>query len=503
MSTVIDFHDDGGLLLVREAEAIPDYIKQASAISLKEVDELPEDLFALVLVDGSKRLRKYACHDPAHTEISTFYLLRTYPKLTPDAVKVAAANLIQNRQIYHLPAEPMLAKLAETGGEPTGLGNVAEPKQGPKETGEATSGGQTPEQKLMPTDKVHPTGPDTMEAGESKERANQVEDLLLKYIENRREGLKMKVAAGQFGLPSIPEKMEDPSQAAFDARDQARSSRPADVHVGALMPKVGDLTGTEAMPVGAKPKMPKDVKKMAAWGNMVLQGGRTVEQLWPAQVKTARHAGPLAIDTLEEIAEAEEVFSNSVKLASIDPSYRAPVARAIAERKAELGLGPSVGVAEYAGEFYKAGEDLFYAMMTRKRLAERMGKQADYSMLPELRKNLPAQAYAEKLAELDRRYGLDGYWNTEWIDDPWKATLAFEKRATIVYSKGDVFVADKHLEWLAQHERQHLTKILDEDMVEEFCKNPIPVFNSMPEPMKKVLGRLAMDRTWHGEVRET
>ena len=84
-----------------------------SALSLQEADRLPEDLFALVLVDGQKRLRKFACHDPAHTEISTFYLTRTYRDLTPEAVKTAARNLIVARDLYRLSAAPQLQKLAD------------------------------------------------------------------------------------------------------------------------------------------------------------------------------------------------------------------------------------------------------------------------------------------------------------------------------------------------------------------------------------------------------
>lgn len=496
MSTVIDFHDDGGLLLV-EAGNIPGYIKQASALSLEEVDALPEDLFALVLVDGNRRFKKFACHDPAHTEISTFYLAKTYRSLPLEAVKVAATNLASARSIYGLPALDFLSKLAASSGEPKGLGYVAEPKEGPKATGEGTPGAEKPDQVLSPSEKVRPTEPDTMSPDESKERANQLEDLLLKYIENRREGLRLKVAEGRYGLSYIP---KDDSQETFDARDKNRGERPPDIHVASL--KSADLTGTEVMPVGAKPNAPKDVKKMAEHGNVVAIGP-TINDVWPIQEKVAHRAGPLPLDTLSDIKKAEDIFSDTIKLASISPDYRAPIARAITARESELGLLPGSGVAAYAGEFYKSAEELGYALQGRVRLANRLGKKANFDTLVAVRRNYPARDYAEKLAQLDRKYGFDSYWNTEWIDDPWKATLGFEKRSTIVYSKGDVFVSDKHIEWLAKNERQHLTKILDEDIVNEFRKNPVSVFESLPDNLKKVLGRLAMDRTWHGEVRET
>ena len=467
MERVLDVYDDNGRLLIQYKDILPQAFGQSPFLKKEAADALPDDLFALILVDGARRMRKFACADPTSTELSTIYFLHNYRNLTPEAVKVAARNLFEARELYGLFPCPELLKLAETGGEPKGLGWVADPITGPQESGEATKGGQKPEQKLMPSEKVRPTGPDLMTPDESKDRANALEQLLLDYAEGRH-------LTGGKELSDRREPMDEAKKA--------------------------DLVGTEVMPVGQKPKAPKTVKKLASAGNVVHVSGRTVGELWPFVKIASRHAGEYPIDTLPQIKALEEKFAND--LASIPPYARHPIAKALAEREAELGLKPGEKVALYAGEYYQDAEQLVAALSMREKLARYLGKTVDYSPMIEARKYLPAEQYAQKLAELDRANGFDRFWGTQWINDPWAETLAAEKRANIVYSKGDVFVADKHIEWLAKHNRDLLYKVLDKDVVEEFTKNPVQVFNSLPDPLKKTIGRLAMDRNWPGGYKE-
>lgn len=467
MERALDVYDDNGRLLIQYKDVLPQAFGQSPFLQKEAADALPDDLFALVLVDGASRLRKYACADPASTELSTIYFFHNYRNLTPEAVKVAARNLVEARDLYGLAPQPELAKLAETGGEPKGLGWVADPITGGSESGEATPGGQKPAQKLMPSEKIRPTGPDTMEPGESKDRANALEQLLLTYAEGRRLGGKE--------LPDRREPMDETKKA--------------------------DLVGTEVMPIGQVPAKPKTVKKLASAGNVVVVSGRTVDDLWPFVKTASKHAGEFPIDTLPQIRALEEKFASD--LPSIPPYARHPIARALASREDELGLTPGEKVAHYAGQYYQDAEQLVAAISMREKLAHYLGKTVDYSLLVDARKFLPAEQYAQKLAELDRSNGFERFWGTQWINDPWAETLAAEKRANIVYSKDDVFVADKHLEWLAKHHRTDLCRILDEDVVEEFSKNPVSVFGSLPDPLKKTIGRLAMDRNWTPGFKET
>ena len=474
MNTVIDVYDDNGMLLAEDKALwclVEGQIKTASHLSREDAALLPDDLFAVVLTDrrGKPVMRKFACADPASTHLSSVYFLATHRSLPLEAVKVAARNLDSARDLYGLPPWD-LHKLAEP--MPPGLASVEDPTAGPKVSptgGEATPGGKSPLQKLVLQGKKPDEPKPQMEEGESARRANDVIEMLLQYAEGRKS--KKDKAA-----PDRREPMDETKEA--------------------------DLTGTEVMPIGAKAKEPKTVKKLAALGNTAPMHGVTLDQEYPVFEKRAsRMAGPFPIDTLAELQKAESLFAPN-KIHEISVPMRAKIASAVRQREEELGLPSSENVLVYSSDHYLPAEKLAGALAARERLAEYMGKTANYSDMPYVRTYFPAQVYAEKLAAMDQKHGFAPFWNQGRIGDPWVDSLGPEKRATIVYSKGDVFVADKHLEWLAKHNKDLLCKVLDKDVAEEFAKSPLTVFNSLPDPLKKTIGRLAMDRNWPGGYKE-
>lgn len=75
-------------------DVIPEVVKIAQVLSSTELDELPDGSFALVLMNGDDRLRKYACVDAGGTQVNVGYFLLHRHKLPVEAQKVAAANLV-------------------------------------------------------------------------------------------------------------------------------------------------------------------------------------------------------------------------------------------------------------------------------------------------------------------------------------------------------------------------------------------------------------------------
>lgn len=89
----LDYYDDRGETLKRlfpTPEDLPDVIKTAS---VTEQVEVPNDLFALVMLDEGHVLCKYACTDPGTTAMSTIYFMEHGDKLPEAAQKLAATNL--------------------------------------------------------------------------------------------------------------------------------------------------------------------------------------------------------------------------------------------------------------------------------------------------------------------------------------------------------------------------------------------------------------------------
>jgi hypothetical protein len=113
---VLDVYDDfnGETLrsLYPSSADIPDNVKTASLVLGATRDQLPDDVFALVLVNNGEKLRKYACVDPGNTELSVEYFLKHGHKLPTEAQKVAAANLVTACSWYEMSPPEELEKVA-------------------------------------------------------------------------------------------------------------------------------------------------------------------------------------------------------------------------------------------------------------------------------------------------------------------------------------------------------------------------------------------------------
>lgn len=109
---VYDFYDDGGDLLkmvVPDMGDLPDFVKTASAMDQAE----PGNLFALILVDEGKVMKKFATADRGNTWLSTLYFAQTKDNLPEEAQKVAAANLVEACEHYDISPPDFLFDIAD------------------------------------------------------------------------------------------------------------------------------------------------------------------------------------------------------------------------------------------------------------------------------------------------------------------------------------------------------------------------------------------------------
>ena len=112
---IIDFYDDPQGLVLKEklaAEQVPDFIKEAQFLDEGRRSSLPDDVFALVMLDQGAPMRKFACTDKGNTALSVIYLMENHHKLPEPAVKTAAANLLTACEWHHLKPPVGLKKLA-------------------------------------------------------------------------------------------------------------------------------------------------------------------------------------------------------------------------------------------------------------------------------------------------------------------------------------------------------------------------------------------------------
>lgn len=113
---VLDHHDDHDGTELRSLyptrQDVPDFIKEAHLLTPEERDQLPDDAFALVMVDGERTLRKYACIDEGNVVLSVDYFMRNGHKIPLEAQKTAATNLVTACGWYDLEPPEELQKVA-------------------------------------------------------------------------------------------------------------------------------------------------------------------------------------------------------------------------------------------------------------------------------------------------------------------------------------------------------------------------------------------------------
>lgn len=113
---VLDLYDDHDGAELRSLfplqEEVPEIVKEAHLLSPEEHTKLPDDVFALVMLDEGRVFRKYACVDEGNTAMAVGYFLRNGHKITAEAQKVAAQNLVTACGWYDIEPPEKLEKLA-------------------------------------------------------------------------------------------------------------------------------------------------------------------------------------------------------------------------------------------------------------------------------------------------------------------------------------------------------------------------------------------------------
>lgn len=133
MSNMLNFtadqYDDvnGEVLrsIYRTIHDVPNLIKTATLLRSDELESLPDHKFAMIVVDGTTRFRKYACHDAGNTALSVAYFLAQKDRLSDAMVKVASSNLLEACELYSLTPPKELRKTASK--EPVGRYVAFEP----------------------------------------------------------------------------------------------------------------------------------------------------------------------------------------------------------------------------------------------------------------------------------------------------------------------------------------------------------------------------------------
>lgn len=449
---VFDTYDDvdGQVLrsVVQDPNHLPHFVKTASRLTPTQLESLPDDQFALILYDGTAKLKKYATVDKGNTTLSVLYLLKQAHLLPPDAVKTAAINLIGACLHHGLAVPPELEKAAKSG------------------TSEVSGKSQTPYAKGSKVHKVQ--FPEI--AGQPKESHDNPQlgrgDAAWEDVKDRTN------VAGSPGTNF----MELPT---FSQKEKIKVA-----HAEAAQ-EVAGLFGNQA---SVKQQSWRETPYFDATG---WDPSKAFNPDAKAPETTLLN-GSYPIDGYDQVKTASVYFNENWK--DLPHRDRHKYCVKLAARMEQLGMDVPENVARYGSTTYAADVDS-YVEARRSYVLEESHDALD--MLLEKRAQVSPNVFAEALAEFDKLNNLNWHWDAQ-VADPWFTTFgpSIEKLAAADwhYTEGGTRIREEDLEVLARNGHERLCKSFGAEFAKEFCKSPKTFFEALPAPNKLILARLASDR---------
>jgi len=471
---ILDVYDDyrGDTIrsLFPSRSEIPGLVKQAHALSAETRDQLPDETFALVLLNGEEKLRKFACTDPGNTALSVLFFLKNGHKLPEEAQKVAAANLQVACDWYELPVVglekvALLGWAARTAVEhPWTAFNMA----------------------MVAPEALH----------EAKANLHAVSDI--EHSRGERLG----------GMPISPDQIKEyRKQASMGHLVKGHASEADTSNFGpeetekydgytkGWQPKTNPQTNIK--PKADADREPKtEGQKSASFQPYV--DVTTLEAKGETSTKAASVyalEGRYPLDSFEQVKTASSYFEEFKK--SFEPEERREYCSNLLKRAEALDIQVSEEVRHYGGEDFATPDMLKAAHDLRSYVLEDEDHRSLLGALFEKAAELGPELFCETLSEFDKIAGLNYLYDKD-IPDPYYST--FYKAAEQEYSfiSGNETVTADALRDLAKVGPRALKKSFGEDFVEEFQKDPVSIFKSLPIDQKKMVMRMANENSAPG-----
>lgn len=477
---VLDVYDDynGETLraLYPSFKDIPKGVKQAHPALGTDRDRLPDDVFALVLVNNGEKLRKYACIDEGNTVLSVQYFLKHAHKLPLEAQKVAAENLKAACAWYELEVPEQLEKAA------LGLGTAMSALT------------------AVPVIKgTHQAIKENMSAVRAGEAAGA--SIVTPQMRNEMLGRKMAEISGTALAPNQPPGDPKSSPAKAVIAKTASIGHLVSGHKG----EHGDFGPEETNRYDGytKGKAPTHLSPVVDVSKKEASVGAFPREVAffavPSQNK-------YPLDSYEQVKTASAYFDQFVK--HMSPPMRHEFASNLVKRASTLAIPVSDVARKYGASDFAPEHEIKAAFDARRLALEgqtdmlsildgvervarvRMWKEADEKIAT----TDSPEFVVELLAEFDRAVGLDRHYDRS-VPDPFYSVLGFEKNAEDESSWSDIIgnemVTGESLCRLSKVGGPTLVDVFGQDFQKEFRKDPVGIYKSLPVDQKKMLLRMA------------
>lgn len=431
---LIDFYDDptGSVLrgLYPTQDDLPDVVKTAHFLNQDERDVLRNEAYALTMVNDGTVLRKFACVDPGNTALSMIYFEKTASSLPEEAKVIAASNIAAFCESFGIPISDTVKTASY------GMKRERDPERKSYVNADA--------------DWERRTNMSSMTGGVDSGRVIPAAN-------------SMKTASA---LIHKDGNWVSASDAEIAAASNEGYEGPQVIRPALIVGKSVKHSPVDVTKLSAKPKIEKKAASRFALG-----------QRYP-------------IDSYSDVEKSIDYFNNY--WTQFQPEERKEYCTKVASRASELGIALPEPMSRYGSSTYSS--DLEAHLINRKYMVEEQWAPV-YDELKTKTSSVSPQEFASMLAKVDEASGAKYLWDGK-VCDPWYATFgtSTEKLAEAYWSwkssTGEM-VTGEQLKELAFKGRALVHKHFSSDMTNAFVADPVAIFESMPDPHKKILCNLA------------
>jgi hypothetical protein len=205
--------------------------------------------------------------------------------------------------------------------------------------------------------------------------------------------------------------------------------------------------------------------------------------------------GRYPLDSYGQVKQASAYFEEYGR--RMPPVDRHEFCVNLVKRAEALMIPVSDTVKKYGSEKYASAREIEAALGTRRQLLQ----QDDVALLDKLAAVMPVTApdtFASILEAFDQSRGLHNHYDSH-VMDPYYSTYGFEKKAEDEETWSDVVgnynITAHELKAFALSGWMRLKKQFGHELADEFRKDPIGIYKSLPVEQKKLIIRLATDNS--------
>ena len=473
---ILDMNDDVGGDVLRSIyptiQEVPELVKTAHRMDASQLEALPDDVFALVLVNDGEKLRKYACVDSGNTVLSIEYFLKTAHKLPAEACKVAAENLKVACGWYGLTPPEDLEKTAIIGAAiNAGMRGLQAFQAGSEIKQNLANVRATEAQqglgKIMTPSEISKGAEVGFTAAQSPPTADKTVDTKKAVIKvsSMSRLVRRHMADPKYPPANIPPRETNSAKLEENAQQDGHDGRQ---FLGRVMTPEIDVTGKEG------PEKPVYEKKASVYAL----------------------GGKYPLDNLVQIKRAAAYFDEYGK--RMRPEERREYCINMVKSASAIGLEVSDEARKYAAAGYAPKAEIKVAMDARRSaLVDEKHIQVLDNIMSKQASVGPGE-FCEALRTFDEITGLNYYYDS-YVPDPYWSTYGFRKTAAFTETIGNDSVTEEQLKALVSPGGGSgaamglLKKTFGDEFTDEFRKDPIGIFRSMPRDQKTYIMRLAND----------